>query len=328
MISGPTLGREHLRRLRQDAVMVAAPLSVLGIAGPKALECLQGLLTNDLAKPGAGSITYGALLTPKGMLVVDAWVIRLAEQFVWLTPSARKDPTLGIFRKSLPPRLASAEDQSAGRTVLALYGARAIAMLADAGISPAPEPGRVIETVFGGWPLILARPAIAPFAVLMIVGSEVVESLTNHLTRSGISLGDETDVEAARILAGWPALGSEVDEKTLPQEVRYDENEGVSYTKGCYVGQETVARLHFRGHANRELRGLVWQGGPPPASSVIRPDGKPAGEISSVLQLPDRTLGLIKIRREVLEQGVTELDAGGATARLVSLPFATSDLTE
>ena len=70
-------------------------------------------------------------------------------------------------------------------------------------------------------------------------------------------------MQAARILAGWPALGAEIDERTLPQEVRYDEIGGVSYTKGCYTGQETVARLHFRGHPNRELRGLWWRSDEP-----------------------------------------------------------------
>jgi folate-binding Fe-S cluster repair protein YgfZ len=87
-----------------------------------------------------------------------------------------------------------------------------------------------------------------------------------------------------------------------------------------------VARLHFRGHANRELRGLIWQGSVPADDSVIRPDGKPAGEVSSLLRLPDRTLGLVKIRRELLELGATEVAAGGVTARLVPLPFEAPDI--
>ena len=76
------------------------------------------------------------------------------------------------------------------------------------------------------------------------------------------------------------------------------------------------------------LRGLVWHAGPPQDGAVVRPDGKPAGEVSSLLGLPDRIVGLVKIRREVLEQGATELTAGGATARLVLLPFGAHDLGE
>ena len=326
MIEGVTLGAEPLRRLRDGAVAVMAELVPLRISGPKALDCLQGLLTNDLIKPGNDSLTYGALLTPKGMLIVDAWVIRRPAEFLWLAPAARREATLGIFRKSLPPRLASVSDLSESHAVLALYGSQAIAMADQAGIGPVPEPGRVADISFGGWPLVLARPAKSPFSLLIVIGRAEADALLQHLVRSGISVGSEIDAEGARIMAGWPSLDHEIDDRTLPQEVRYDEVEAVSYSKGCYVGQETVARLHFRGHANRELRGLVWQDRPPHDLNVLRSDGKPAGEISSLLHLPGRTLGLIKIRREVLEEGTSELEAGGAAARLVPLPFAAPDL--
>lgn len=321
-----TITAASLRRLQQDAVVVRSASVVIRIAGPKALECLQGLLTNDLSKPGADSLTYGALLTAKGMLVVDAWVVRRAEEFLWLAPAERVEPTLEIFRRTLPPRMARAEDQRATRTVLALYGARTSEVISGAGLGSVPELGRVVETSFGDGPLLLARPAAAPFALLLIIGADAAESLIQLLIRWGAAAGDQSDAEAARILAGWPSLGGEIDDKTLPQEVRYDEIGGVSYSKGCYVGQETVARLHFRGHANRELRGLVWQDGAPEDGTVLRPDGKSAGEVSSLLRLPDRTLGLVKIRREVLEQGATDLTAGGAIARLVPLPFGAEDL--
>lgn len=325
----PTLsiGAEHLRRLQEGAVVVEAPYLPLAITGPKALDCLQGLLTNDLTKPGPDSLTYGALLTSKGMIVVDAWVIRRAEGFTWLAPASRRDETLAIFRKSLPPRLALVTDQSASHAAYALYGSHAIGILEQAGISPIPVPGGVTQVSFGGWPLLLARPVLAPFALLLVVARDEAAALLTQLTRSGLSHGDEGDNEAARILAGWPGLGTEVDDKTLPQEVRYDDIDGVSYSKGCYVGQETVARLHFRGHANRELRGLVWRGTAPSGTAIEREDGKPGGEISSLLRLPDRSVGLAKIRREILEQGSTDIMAGGSSATVVALPFSRADLT-
>ncbi len=116
----------------------------------------------------------------------------------------------------------------------------------------------------------------------------------------------------------------EIDEKTLPQEVRYDEIGGVSYTKGCYTGQETVARLHFRGHTNRELRGLRWQGTQPLAGRGVVYGEKDVGAVRSTLTLEDRRLGLGIIRREV-EPGRTVL-AGGAEAKVVSLPFGAEEL--
>src|SRR5204863_149594 len=86
------------------------------------------------------------------------------------------------------------------------------------------------------------RPAPAPQG----------ERLAGRLAAAGAVEAEPAMLELARILAGWPRLGAEVDDKTIPQEVRFDEIGGVSYTKGCYTGQETVARLHFRGHANRQ----------------------------------------------------------------------------
>jgi folate-binding protein YgfZ len=131
-------------------------------------------------------------------------------------------------------------------------------------------------------------------------------------------------LRAARLLAGWPTLGVEIDERTLPQEVRYDEIGGVSYTKGCYIGQETVARLHFRGHTNRELRGLRWRGTPPMAGRGVVHGEKDVGAVRSTLTLEDRRLGLGTIRREVAPGDVVL--ASGAEATVVTLPFGAEEL--
>ena len=118
----------------------------------------------------------------------------------------------------------------------------------------------------------------------------------SRLVAAGARPGDEGDHQAARILAGWPALGAEIDGRTLPQEVRYDEIGGVSYTKGCYTGQETVARLHFRGHPNRELRGLWWRSDEPEAlnggSRSVLSGEREVGSVRSRLVVDGRAIGL------------------------------------
>ena len=106
--------------------------------------------------------------------------------------------------------------------------------------------------------------------------------------------------------------------------MRYDEIGGVSYTKGCYTGQETVARLHFRGHTNRELRGLRWNAVPPLDDRGITRDGKEVGSVRSTLELDDRVLGLVMIRREVGPGDVVL--AGGMEATVLGLPFGAADL--
>ena len=143
------------------------------------------------------------------------------------------------------------------------------------------------------------------------------------LGTAGVALGGPDDREAASILAGWPAPAAEIDERTLPQEVRFDEHGGVSYTKGCYTGQETVARLHFRGHANRVLRGLRWIGPRADGDEVLAGD-KQVGRVSSVLTLPDRVLGLAVLRREL--QPGTRVTIGGGPAVVHHLPFGAEDV--
>jgi len=106
--------------------------------------------------------------------------------------------------------------------------------------------------------------------------------------------------------------------------VRYDGIGGVSYTKGCYTGQETVARVHFRGHTNRELRGLHWNDPAPLGDRTVRRGEKEVGTVRSTLALDDRLLGLAMLRREV-DVGDTVV-AGGREARVTALPFEADEV--
>src|SRR4029077_1572976 len=98
--------RARLERLRRGAVAVVAEPAVFWVEGPAALACLQGLLTNDLIKPGEHSLVYGALLTPKGAIVVDYWVFREPERFALVAPIEGRLASHELFRRQLPPRLA------------------------------------------------------------------------------------------------------------------------------------------------------------------------------------------------------------------------------
>ncbi len=313
-----TLSPERLHDLEAGAVVVPVPAAVIEVRGPGALTCLQGLLTNDLEKPGDQAVVYGALLTAKGAIVVDHWVLRLGERFLLIAEPEGQAATLELLRRSLPPRLARVEDLSSTLTTLRLLGPDTGGRLASAGLGPMPGPGRVRDA---GELLLAEPPAGAPFRLLLIGPAEAIARASAALGTAGAVAGTIDDAEAARILIGWPRLGHEILEKTLVQEVRYDEIGGVSYTKGCYTGQETVARLHFRGHTNRELRGLVWQAAPSGEDgSVVDSDGKDVGRVTSRLAVGERWLGLASIRREVTPG--TTLLAGGSSAELVALPFA------
>jgi folate-binding protein YgfZ len=315
-----TLDELRLHMITRGAVIAAAPCAVFDVRGPGSLDCLQGLVTSDLVKPGPGSMIYGALLTPKGMLVVDLWVLRRHEALTIVVPLQGRAAALETFQRSLPPRLAQLTDRTGEVAVTMVLGEQAAEVLRALPLHLPDAAGRLVEHTSDDFSLTLARPPHPTYFQAMLTGG--VSSLQQagaKLEEAGALAGVPEDIEASRILAGWPGLGIEIDSRTLPQEVRFDDLGGLSYTKGCYMGQETVARLHFRGHPNRELRGLVWTDPLPLVDRQVVARGKEVGTVRSTLSLPGRRLGLAPLRREV---AVGEsVIAGGTPATVVNLPF-------
>jgi tRNA-modifying protein YgfZ len=319
------LDRERLDEIRHGAMLVTIEPAVFRVTGSGALTCLQGLLTNDLVNPGDGSLVYGALLTPKGMIVVDAWVLRQGDSLTLVIPRSGHPAALEIFQRTLPPRLARVTDLTGEARVAWLLGGHGFQTLVRSGVRTPEGAGRVVPVGGDLSPVALAlAPESAPFVAMAVGLAPAVETVAGRLIDAGAVTGSDEELDAARILSGWPALGVEIDERTLPQEVRYDEIGGVSYTKGCYTGQETVARLHFRGHTNRELRGVRWSGTDPAEGRAVNYGGKEVGTLRSALALDDRIIGLAMVRREVAPG--SEVSVGGRPAKLVGLPFGAEDL--
>ena len=319
---------EVVDRLRAGAIVAPADARVLDLTGPGAVACFQGLLTSDIEKPGDGAFVYGALLTPKGMIVVDGWAARLGARVRFTVPTEGRERAATILQRSVPPRLARTVDRSADSAVLRVAGAHAVAILGASGLagSTPPSAGHAVEATLEDVPLEIARASDrAPFVFQITVAVEHQAAVVDRLVRGGAGVADAAALELGRILAGWPRLASEVDEKTIPQEVGYDEIGGVSYTKGCYTGQETVSRLHFRGHANRHLRGLLFEtdSPAPPAEgwSAVTEDEREVGRVTSIAWVAGagRWIGLAVIRREVPIGAVVR--AAGREARVVTLPF-------
>lgn len=328
-----SLSPSALEPLRTGGVVTVSDPALFRIEGAGAVACLQGLLTNDVETPGPGCLVYGAILTPKGMIVVDCWVLRDADGLTLTVPRRARLTALELFAKRLPPRLTKVTDLTDEWTAAWVAGPEAVALVTgllarNPGGGQTPEPGRAMEvpgeaTADGRLYLGITHPS-APWRALAIGNAPRVREFADSVIAAGATAGGERDLEAARILAGWPALGAEISDKTLPQEVRYDDIGGVSYTKGCYVGQETVARVHFRGHPNRELRGLVWTSSAPIEEGRILREDKEVGRVTSVLSLATRHLALATIRREVAVGDVVRVD--DRPARVVMVPFALDDV--
>lgn len=285
-------------------IIVPFPATIVELTGPGALRCLQGLVSNDVEKAGEHSLTYAGILTPKGALITDCWVVRAGGRLFIVVPDQSRAAVMEVLRRSLPPRLARADD-------LAESWGSALAWTNDRDARGGASPQDDVIVAWRAEPAFFDRLVIGPRAALA--------AFTTAAQEGGAEVRDETWAEARRILAGWPRVGREIDEKTLVQEVRFDENGGVSYEKGCYTGQETVARLHFRGHTNRNLRGLVWIGGEAVGDDRILLGDREVGRVTSRLEMPGRRVGLALVRREV-DDGA-QVVAGGAPATVVALPF-------
>jgi folate-binding protein YgfZ len=315
------IDQQALDALRRGTATARSPAAVFVLRGPGTVQCLQGIFTNDVVKPGDHALVFGAFLTPKGMIVADGWVFRLPDRTLVITSPAAREPLEQIFQKSLPPRLARVDPVGAEYGVLWTMGPRAADLGTTLGLAVPERPGSVAPLGPGPGAPIAGRPAqAAAFGMLFLGVPAALDPIEAAFRGAGAIAGGDTALAAAHILTGWPRLGIEIGERTLPQEVRFEALGGVSFTKGCYTGQETVARLHFRGHTNRDLRGLEWDAPEAPTDDlVLTSDGREIGILTSVLDTPSGQLGLGLIRREVPD-GATVV-AGGSPATVVSLPF-------
>lgn len=320
VIDADDLDRDTVEAVLGRAVVGEATDSVIEVSGSSAVACLQGLLTSDIEGAGDGSMVYGAALTPKGMIVTDLWSARTGNR-VWLTvPLAGREALYGVFQKYLPPRLASVADRTEEYGVIRVVGPNGVHAAEHAGLD-VPPPGGSTKAILGGGEALILRPAVAaPFALQVLLARNQLADVVQQLVRAGARQGNATALDLARVLAGWPRLGAEIDDKTLPQEVRFDEHNGVSYTKGCYTGQETVARLHFRGHANRELVGLAWEDAPAPSETGIFQDDQTVGRVSTAAWVSafGQFVGLGLLHRRARRD--EPVVASGASAVVLPLP--------
>ncbi len=250
------------------------------LRGPGRVACLQGLVTCDVQRTDGRTSLFGAVLTAKGMIVTPLWIY-LADDAIRLeAPEVAASQLEEVFRRTLPPRQCRWENATATTASLGVYGPDAQPF---AGALPAVARG---APGFDGQPPVAAARRFVEGALAQ-----------------GAVRASETLIERCRIEAGIPRLGAEIDERTLPQEVRLEELGAVSYTKGCYVGQETVARLHFRGHANRKLVSVDLPGEPATLPHMVTFGDKPAGRITSAAwsAAAGAWIGMAVIRSEITD---------------------------
>jgi folate-binding protein YgfZ len=299
--------------------------SFTSIEGRDAERFLQSMVSNDVAALAVGSATYALLLTPKARIIADLRLLRLGEQsFLAETEPASGEElrrTLRRFRMAAQVQIEPAEER-VGAIAIAGPGAGALiaaALGAELPVDAAEGTGAAVETGDGTLHALRAARYGVP-AVELVGGRAALPALWDALAaalpaHAGAVFGDDV-AEVLRVEAGVPRLGAELSDAVMPAEASVVER-AVSFTKGCYPGQEPVARLHYRGHANRGLRAIALDGSPPEPGSAVSLGGREVGRVTSSVHSPalGRALALGILRREIAPgQRVDVSDADGDRA--------------
>ena len=303
------------RQLREECgVLDRSSRGKLLVTGSEAAEYLQGQLTNDIEvlEPGAGC--YAALLDRKGHMQADMRVLVVSGEKIWVDTEpegmAAAKRHLEMYKIG---RDADVVDAGAERAIVSLIGPRSAEL---AGSSPLPEYCHEEIAVEG-----IECPAVGTaLGIDLIPRAEDRERLIAALAAAGAPAVDPAAAEIARIESGTPRFGSEMDTATMPAEAGIVAS-AVNFEKGCYIGQETVARLHYKGKPNRHLRGLQL-GAPTSPGATLRLGEKEVGKLGSSCVSPARgAIGLAIVRREAEPGAELLVGEDGVTARLVDLPF-------
>ncbi|HXR31271.1 MAG TPA: glycine cleavage T C-terminal barrel domain-containing protein [Solirubrobacterales bacterium] len=303
------------RQLREECGLLdRSERGKLLLSGGEAAEYLQGQLTNDIEALEPGEGCYAALLDRKGHMQADMRVLRVAPEEIWLdTEAEAMAATLGHLQMYKIGRQVEIEEVTETRAILSLLGPRSADL---AGSAPLP-PYANKSIALNGVECIAVGTAIG---IDLIAATPDAGELRTILAAAGAPEVSADAVEILRIESGTPRFGSEMDSGTMPAEAGIVAT-AVNFEKGCYIGQETVARLHYRGKPNRHLRGLRLSASAEPGAALMLGE-KQVGLLGSSCVSPVfGPIALAILRREA-EPG-TELAVGedGVTARVVDLPF-------
>jgi folate-binding protein YgfZ len=293
----------------------ASGRDLLLVTGDDRIAFVQGLCTNDLEALADGHACEAAFITPKGRLVGDARIVKLDDALLFDAEAGRGAALAELFSKY---RIHEAVDWLPANELLCLielWGPRA----AEAIGLPGLTSGDGAAATLGG------RSAVAvgtPFGASIYVPADDAAAVADAL---GGPWGGRAAVEAHRVRLGLGRFGVDYDESSNPLEAGLDRM--LSYRKGCYVGQEVVAKATYIGQVSRRLVRLSWAGEPVPTSTPLVGPRTP-GRLTSVVAVPgeERTVALGVVRRDSAAPG-TRLVLGETdlSATVDGYPFGSGE---
>ena len=305
--------------------MVTAPDTVLvdrsergklALDGAEAKEFLHGQVTNDIEALREGTGCYAAFLTHKGKMLGDLRILDAGDELLLDCERVALQELFTMIRRFKLGRAVELHKRTLECGLLSLIGpdARRIAGAEDL---PASEHSHRGGELGGARVRLIATD----LGVDVLCDAADSERVTAALTAVGAVTAPEAVAEVRRVETGRPRYGIDLDDTVIPQEAGLNAR-AVSFEKGCYVGQETVARLYFRGKPNRHLRGLKLSG-PASTGDPLRLGEREVGRLGSVVDSPRHgRIGLALVRREAAPGDSLTVGDDGVSARVVDLPFA------
>jgi tRNA-modifying protein YgfZ len=276
------------------------------VRGGEAVDFLQGQVSNDVESLAPGSGCYATILNHKGKLRTDLRILR-GEDFLWLDTEAIGRAVLRHMLDTYTlGRDVQWEDLTEDHAILSLIGPAVDEVAGDQ--APGEAEHSFVDSGAGLW-------VRTDLGLDVLCGRRRADELRAEL---GVEEVSEEAAECLRVESGRPRLGIDMDAETMPQEAGINER-AVDFEKGCYVGQETVARLHWRGKPNRHLRGLRLSEPVERRAEVVLGE-KVVGRVSSACVSPRLgPIALALVRREAAPGDTVRV--GEAEAEVVELPF-------
>ncbi len=287
--------------------------SRLCLLGADRAAFLHGQVTNDIKGLAEHTGCYAALVNAKGKMESDLFVYRLADELLLDFEPALTDAVRSRLESFIIAEDVEVADVAPHFGLLSVQGPQAGDVMAALNLPAPEEPFSVAKTADEFF--VIHQPRLGTTGFDLFVPVDAMADLKSQL-QSHAPECSEAAFEKARVLAGIPRFGKDFTTDNLAPEGGI-EARAISYAKGCYIGQEIIARIRTYGKVNRILRGLRLEGATAEGDAIVLGD-KTVGTISSVTTHPNAALAII--HRDAAEVG-TKLAVGNTTGQVASLPF-------
>jgi folate-binding protein YgfZ len=295
----------------------------LALSGTGAVEFLGGQVTNELTTLRPGDGCYAAFLTHKGKMLGDLRILAVGEsedaapsELLLDTERVALQALFDMIRRFKVGFEVELHKRTLERGLLSLIGPQAPVVAGAQALPDFEHANTAIE--IDGVPALAVRTDVG---IDLICEAAETGALSAALSARGARTVSEQAAECLRIEHGRPRYGLDLDDSVIPQEAGLNER-AVSFTKGCYVGQETVARLYYKGKPNRHLRGLRLSEPAAPGEQLLLGE-RPVGHVGSTALSPSLgPIALALVRREAEPGSVISVGEHGARGEVLALPFA------